>query len=125
MDRISGVLGEMSQLPEGIRTIIERWSDNLFDLKYVRSRGCKEYLSSDSSLHQIWGAAALLAEKVEAAKSENRDLTPVEIKEAENAFLKAAATRRKDADMYAGQGDEIEELSKNIKFLAEIIEKLK
>lgn len=124
-DKISGALDEMPQLPEGIRTIIERWSDSLFGLEYVRSRGYNEYLNSDSSLHQIWGAAALLAEKVEAAKSENRDLTPAEIKEAENAFLKAAATRRKNANTYAGQGDEIEELSRNVKTLAEVIKRLK
>lgn len=124
-DRITEVLGEIPSLPEGIRNIIKKWSDNLFGLEFVRSRGYNEYLNSDNSFHQIWGAAALLAEKVEAAKSENRDLTPEEIKEAESAFLKAAATRRKGADIYAGQGDEIEELSRNVNTLAEVIKRLK
>jgi 2,4-dienoyl-CoA reductase-like NADH-dependent reductase (Old Yellow Enzyme family) len=94
-------------------------------LEYVRNRGYQKYLNSDNSLHQIWGAVALLAEKVDKAKSENRDLTTEEIKEVESAFLKAANSRRKAGDNYISQGDEIEELSKNIGTLAEIVRRLK
>jgi len=123
--RIAEVLSEISDIPENLRTVIEKWSNNLFGLEHVRSRGYQKYLNSDNSLHQIWGAAALLAEKVDAAKSEDRDLTTEEIKEVESAFLKAANSRRKDADVYISQGDEIEELSKNIGTLAEILRRLK
>ena len=123
--RIAKVISEIPNIPEKLRIIIEKWSDNLFGLEYIRNRGYQKYLNSDNSLHQIWGAAALLAEKVDTAKSENRDLTTEEIKEVESAFLKAANSRRKDADNYISQGDEIEELSKNIDTLAKIIKKLK
>jgi hypothetical protein len=123
--RIAEVIDEMPNIPENLRILIEKWSDNLFGLEYVRSRGYQEYLNSDNSLHQIWGAAALLAEKVDAAESENRDLTTEEVKEVENAFLKAANSRRKNADDYISQGYEIEELSKNIDTLAKIIRRLK
>jgi len=123
--RIAKEISEIPNIPEKLRVIIEKWSDNLFGLEYVRNRGYQKYLNSDNYLHQIWGAAALLAEKVDTAKSENRDLTTEEIKEVESAFLKAANSRRKDADNYISQGDEIEELSKNIDTLAKIIKKLK
>ena len=122
---IAKVISEMPNIPENLRTVIEEWSDNLFALEHVRNRGYQKYLNSDNSLYQIWGAAALLAEKVDAAKSKNRDLTTEEMKKVENAFLKAANSRRKDGDIYMSQGDEIEELSKGISTLAKIIRRLK
>ncbi len=122
-DRLAEKLDEISSLPKDIRSIIEEWSGNLFGLGYVRKRGYKEYLNSDSSLHQIWGAAVMLQIMVESAKSKNRDLTFIEISMVRNAFLKAANTRRKDCSIR--QADQIEKLSRNIKFLAEIIKKLK
>ncbi|MDP3769703.1 MAG: hypothetical protein Q8R40_02080 [bacterium] len=122
--RIDEVLNELSDIPENLRILIKKWSDNLFGLHYVRSRGYQEYLDSDNSLYQIWGASALLADRVDVAKSENRELTPEEITGIEEAFLKAAYSRRKDADVYMSQGDEIEELSKGIGALAKIIRRL-
>jgi hypothetical protein len=123
--RTAEVISEMPDIPKKLRTVIEKWSNNLFGLEHVRSRGYQKYLNSDNSLHQIWGAAALLAEKVDAAKSEDRDLTTEEIKEVESAFLKAANSRRKDADVYISEGDEIEELSKGVGTLAKIVRRMK
>lgn len=123
--RTAEVLNEMSDIPENLRILIEKWSDDLFDLEYVRSRGYQEYLNSDSSLHQIWGAATLLADRVDMAKSENRELTAEEMTAIKDAFLKAANSRRKNADVYVSQGDEIEELSKGVVTLVEIIKRFK
>jgi len=122
--KINEAINEITNIPEDVRTVIKKWSRDLFGLKDVRNRGYQEYLNSDNSLHQIFGAAALLAEKVDVAKAEDRDLTPEEIKDVENAFLKAANSRRKEK-YRSHEGDEIEELSKNIDTLAEIVRRLK
>jgi len=122
-DRVSEALTEDPALPEDVRKIIIKWANNLFDLKHLPSNGYEEYLNSNASLQQIWGAARLLADKVEKAKLENRNLTPAELHEAKNAFLKAATTRR-GVKMFAHQGDEITVLADNVLVLADIIKKL-
>ena len=120
--RISKVLNEIPSLPPELRDIIKKWSNNIFGLEYVRKRGYREYLDSNNSLHQLWGAAALLADRVEIARKEGRELTPAEKEEIRGAFFRAAASRRKEDRKK--QGDEIAELAKNIDVLIQIFQML-
>lgn len=123
--RVSGALNEILNIPERDRAIIEKWSNNLFDLEYVRKRGYQEYLNSDDSLRQVWGAAALLAEKVEKATIAGRELLPEETAEIREAFLKAAETRKLSYGLDSGQGsNELIELANNIDILAKVIKKI-
>lgn len=119
--RIVEVLSEMADMPDSLRNVIEKWSDNLFGLKDINRERILKYLNSESSLCQIWGAAALLAEKVDVAQLENREMTSEEVTEVEKAFFKAAGSRRKYA---VSEGNELEELSKGIKVLAKVIQRL-
>lgn len=65
----------------------------MFGLEYVRQRGYQRYLDSDSALEQIWDSAALLAEVVDKARSEGRELTPKERERVKENFRKASITR--------------------------------
>lgn len=122
--RLAQIIDEMPGLPPSLRDVIGKWSENIFGLDYVRSRGFQKYLDSNSSLDQIWGAAALLAERVEGAKKEGRNLSIQEIEEARQAFTKAAESRAKDAEQYRSQKDELMEIARGVDKIAKIIDLL-
>lgn len=122
--RLAQIIDGMPDLPPVLRYVISKWSENIFGLDYVRSRGFQKYLDSDSSLDQVWGAAALLAERVEGAKKESRNLSTQEIEETRQAFFRAAESRAKDAEQYRSQKDELMEIAKGVDKIAQIIEKL-
>lgn len=122
-DKVSKILDEMSDVPNLLKTLIIKWSKNLFGLNYVRKRGYQRYLNSDSSLDQIWGAGALLADRVDNAKAENRSLTSEEILEIKSALMKAALSRKQD-EMYRKEGDELFEIANGVQILEQVIRKL-
>lgn len=123
-DRVSRVLGEIPDVSDSLKTAIIHWSENLFGLVYVRKRGYREYLSSDNSLDQVWGAAAHLADMVDKAREENRSLTQQEIDNVRADFTMAAQTRLKDSKPYAKQAEELFELANGVQILEQIIRKL-
>lgn len=110
-DKLSMLLKEIPGVSERLKTAIVHWSENLFGLDHVRKRGYQEYLSSENPLHQVWGAAARLADMVDAARRENRDLT-------------SQQTMSKGSGQYAEQGEELFEIANGVQILEQIIKKL-
>lgn len=107
---------------------MEKWSENIFNpeyIKHIKERGYQAYLNSDRYLDQIWGAAALLADRVDTARVESRGLAEGELNEVREALLRAANSTHRDGNTYAKEGEEIEELSKNVPILAEIMRRLR
>lgn len=120
-EKVKAILNKMN-LPENLKNIILKWADNIFGLEFVRKMGYEKYLESSASLSQIWGAAVLLEKRVRKALNEKRELTPEEIEEIRNAFMKAAESRQKDG--FIQDGEEIKQLAMNIESLAEIVKQI-
>jgi hypothetical protein len=119
--KVEQILSKIPGISDNLREILLKWSDNIFGLDYIREIGYEEYLNSPISLHQLWGAAALLADMVDRAKLEGRALTPEELDEARNAFIKASESRKKDYS--EEEGEEIRILAENLHIVAEIMKR--
>ncbi|HUW24363.1 MAG TPA: hypothetical protein VMW04_01915 [Patescibacteria group bacterium] len=123
VEKVNQVLAAIPDVPGDLRRAVEEWSPNLFGLEYIREVGYQSYLDSDSSLEQIWGAAALLADGVDAARGEGRSLNEDEIEEARRAFVEAAE-KRGETPGYSHQKGELMTIANNTVIIAAIMERL-
>lgn len=120
--KVSKILEEIPGVQEPLKEAILYWSDNLFGLDDNTKQNYQNNLSSKNSLHQVWGAAGLLALKRDKAEQENRELSAEEMTEVKEAFEKAAQSRAKN-EIYKDDAKKLSEIASGIGVLAKIAEK--
>lgn len=121
-DKVSKILNDIPNISERLKKAITHRPKFYFEVDDVRQQGYQKYLSSDSAIDQIRGAAVHLADIVDLTIKENRKLNAQETEVVSSEFKKAAKTR---AEYFPEQGADLLEISQNIPVLAEVMRKLK